>query len=49
VQAKLWLQNTVAGMPRLPDERTVDAELDREVHAAPPPEGAPRPVTVGGE
>ncbi len=50
VRAKLWLQNTVAGMPRLPDERLVDAELDREVHAAPPPEGfQQQPVTVGGD
>ena len=50
VRAKLWLQGTVAGMPRLPDERLVDAELDREVHAAPPPEGfQQQPVTVGGD
>jgi hypothetical protein len=48
VRVKLWLQNTVAGMPRIPDERTVDAELDREVHAAPPPEAALQPVTIGG-
>ncbi|MGH3578585.1 MAG: hypothetical protein ACRDU0_13655, partial [Mycobacterium sp.] len=39
VRAKLWVQNAVAGTPSLPDERAVDAELDRAVHAAPPPEG----------
>jgi hypothetical protein len=48
VRAKLWLQCVIAGTPRLPDERTVDAELDREVHAAPPPEGA-SPALVGGK
>ncbi len=48
VRAKLWLQNMVAGMPRLPDERSIE-ELDREVHAAPPPEAALQPVTVGGD
>ena len=37
VQAKLWLQRIIAGKPRLPDEPQVDAELDREVHAAPAP------------
>ena len=42
VQAKLWLQYAIAGTPRLPDERTVDAQLDHDVHPAPPPEhGAP--------
>jgi hypothetical protein len=47
VGAKLWLQNMVAGTPRLPDERMVDAELDREVHAAPPPpEATQRPVVA---
>ncbi|MHA7650861.1 hypothetical protein ACX9NE_16580 [Mycobacterium sp. ML4] len=38
VQAKLWLQGAIAGTPRLPDERTVDAQLDLEVHPAPPPD-----------
>lgn len=47
VRAKLWLQRVVAGTPRLPDERTVDAELDREVHAAPPPGGRPRALVSG--
>lgn len=41
VHAKLWLQDAIAGSPRLPEPRVVDAELDREVHAAPPP---PQPV-----
>jgi hypothetical protein len=38
VRAKLWLQYTIAGTPRLPSHRVVDAQLDREVHPAPPPE-----------
>jgi hypothetical protein len=37
VQAKLWLQDAVSGMPRFPDDSRVDAELDREIHAATPP------------
>jgi ABC-type multidrug transport system fused ATPase/permease subunit len=37
VQAKLWLQDAVAGMPHFPDDKTVDEQLDREIHAAPPP------------
>ncbi len=37
VQAKLWLQDAVAGMPHFPDDDAVDAQLDREIHAAPPP------------
>ena len=47
VRAKLWLQCAIAGTPRLPDEHTVDAELDREVHPAPPPEGT-EPILIGG-
>lgn len=47
VRAKLWVQGTIAGTPRLPDEHTVDAHLDREVHAAPPPEGTQRALAVG--
>lgn len=43
VQAKLWLQDAIAGSPRVPDDHTVDAQLDREVHAAPPPTG-PIPI-----
>jgi hypothetical protein len=38
VGAKLWLQCMVAGTPRRPDQHIVDAQLDREVHAASPPE-----------
>lgn len=37
VQAKLWLQDAVSGMPRFPDDARVDEELDREIHAATPP------------
>jgi hypothetical protein len=37
VQAKLWLQDAVAGMPHFPDDAEVDAQLDREIHAAAPP------------
>ena len=37
VRANLWLQSALAGMPRLPDDPTVDAALDRQVHAAPAP------------
>jgi hypothetical protein len=47
VRAKLWLQCAIAGTPRRPDERIVDAELDREVHPAPPPEGT-EPILIGG-
>ncbi|KRE28654.1 hypothetical protein ASG82_05225 [Mycobacterium sp. Soil538] len=39
VQAKLWLQDAISGMPKFPDDALVDQELDREIHAAP----APRP------
>lgn len=37
VQAKLWLQDAITGMPKFPDDAAVDAELDREIHAAPAP------------
>jgi hypothetical protein len=37
VQAKLWLQDAVAGMPRFPDDAKVNEALDREIHAAPAP------------
>ena len=37
VQAKLWLQHVIAGMPQFPDDAEVDEELDREIHAAPAP------------
>ena len=51
VQANLWLQHVLAGEPRFPDDNEVNAELDREVHAAPAPGApapAPVPVTAGG-
>jgi hypothetical protein len=40
VQAKLWLQHIIAGEPSFPADAEVDAELDREIHAAPPPPAA---------
>lgn len=43
VQAKLWLQDAIAGMPKFPDDAEVDEQLDREIRAAPaPPERAIR-------
>jgi hypothetical protein len=42
VQAKLWVQSGIAGTPRVPDERAVDAQLDHDVHAAPPPGDEPQ-------
>ena len=47
VRVKLWLQCAIAGTPRMPDERTVDAQLDLAVHPAPPPEGT-ESLLVGG-
>lgn len=47
VRAKLWLQGAIAGIPGLPDERTVDAQLDLDVHPAPPPDGT-EPVPIEG-
>jgi hypothetical protein len=37
VQAKLWLQHVIAGEPHFPDDREVDQQLDREIHAAAAP------------
>ncbi len=37
VRAKLWVQSAIAGTPGLPGERAVDAQLDQDVHPAPPP------------
>lgn len=37
VQAKLWLQDAISGMPKFPDDAKVDEQLDREIHAAPAP------------
>ena len=48
VRAKLWVQYAIAGTPRRPDHRMVDAQLDREVHPAPPPPMPPgRPLASG--
>ncbi len=47
VRAKLWLQSSIAGTPRLPSKRAVDALLDLEVHPAPPPEGAEPALAAG--
>lgn len=38
VRVKLLVQCAVAGTPRLPDKRVVDATLDHEIHPAPPPD-----------
>jgi hypothetical protein len=46
VRAKLWVQCAIAGTPRLPDERTVDAQLDHDIHPAPAPEGT-EPILIG--
>ena len=40
VKANLWLQSVLAGMPRFPDDDAVEAELDREIHAAAAPGAA---------
>ncbi|WP_299564320.1 hypothetical protein [uncultured Mycolicibacterium sp.] len=37
VQAKIWVQDAIAGFPRFPDDAAVDAQLDREIRAAPAP------------
>ena len=48
VRAKLWVQYTIAGTPRRLNHRMVDAQLDREVHPAPPPPMPPgRPLASG--
>jgi hypothetical protein len=41
------LQCAIAGTPRRPDHDMVDAQLDREVHAAPPPVPAPDALLSG--
>ncbi|WP_205538817.1 hypothetical protein [Mycobacterium kyogaense] len=41
IQAKLWLQDAISGMPKFPDDKLVDQELDREIHAAPAPSRDP--------
>ena len=47
VRAKLWLQYTIAGTPRVPSHRMVTEQLDREVHPAPPPEQVPSVLAAG--
>jgi hypothetical protein len=47
VRAKLWVQYAIAGTPRRPHPRVVDAQLDREVHPAPPPPLPPERVLAG--
>ncbi|MGV0835361.1 hypothetical protein [Mycolicibacterium thermoresistibile] len=37
VQAKIWIQDAIAGMPRFPDDAKVNEQLDREIRAAPAP------------
>ena len=45
VKFKLWIQDAISGMPQFPDDKAVDAQLDREIRAAPPPEHLrPRPA-----
>ena len=46
VLGKLWLQDAVSGMPRFPDDKRVDQELDREIHAAKPPPRHHEPMTA---
>jgi len=45
VRAKLWVQCAIAGTPRRPDKRTVDAQLDHDIHPARPPEGT-EPILI---
>lgn len=47
VRIKLWLQYVIAGTPRMPDERAVDAQLDQDVRPAPPPERT-APILISG-
>lgn len=49
VQAGLWLQHVVAGEPRMPADAEVDAELDRQIHAAPAPGRTDPPVPAGAD
>jgi hypothetical protein len=44
VQANLWLQHVIAGEPRFPADAEVDAELDREIRAAPAPARRDAPI-----
>lgn len=49
LRAKLWLQGAVAGTPSFPDDRVVDARLDREIRAAPPPREHPQRALTAHE
>src|SRR5882757_3636236 len=49
VRAKLWLQYTIAGTPRVPSHRMVDHQLDLEVRPAPPPESVPSVFVSGAD
>jgi hypothetical protein len=45
VQAKLWLQHVIAGVPmKFPDDTEVNQQLDREVHPAPAPPTETQPI-----
>lgn len=44
VQGNLWLQHVIAGEPRFPADAEVDAELDREIQAAPAPAQRGKPA-----
>ena len=46
VQAKLWLQDAIAGMPKFPDDAKVDEELDRK--SMPPPHRRTHRDQAGG-
>ena len=48
VQANLWLQHVIAGEPRFPSDTEIEAELDREVKAAPAPGQPSTPANAGG-
>ncbi|MCB0934333.1 MAG: hypothetical protein KDB71_20940 [Mycobacterium sp.] len=49
VQANLWLQHVIAGEPRFPSDDEVNAELDKQIHAAPAPspQGQLHPSATG--
>ena len=44
VQVNLWLQHVIAGEPRFPSDDEVNAELDKQVHAAPAPGQTAKPA-----
>jgi hypothetical protein len=45
LERERWVQDAVSGLPRFPDDRAVDEQLDREIHPAPPP--VRQPVAPG--